>query len=47
MEPDADRHHVCHEFGDAYAAWLALPAEVRETIASPRQSHDCWIFDKD
>lgn len=47
MEPDTDKHHIFDTFAEAMQAWMLMPEELQEQIASPRQSHGCWIFDKE
>jgi hypothetical protein len=46
MEPDINKHHIFDTYIQAIEAWMALPEETQELIAPPRQSHDCWIFDR-
>jgi hypothetical protein len=46
-EPDYNKQFVFETYEEAMEAWMALPAELQEIISSPRQSHHCWIFDKE
>jgi hypothetical protein len=46
VEPDLLRHHIFDTYAEAMTAWVLLSDETREVIQPPRQSHDCWIFDK-
>lgn len=46
MEPDENKHHIFATFEEAYASYMQLPQETQEKVAAPRQSHDCWIYDK-
>jgi hypothetical protein len=46
-EPDANIHHLFDTWGEAIAAWMLLPEHVQDEITPPRQSHDCWIFDRE
>lgn len=53
MEPDLNIHYFFENFTDAQLAWEVLqqdesiPLEIRKNIASPRQTHGGWIFDKE
>lgn len=47
MEPDETRHHIFTTYDEALKAWASLPEEKQALIAPPRQSHNCWIFDKE
>jgi len=47
MEPNVDKHYIFATYAEAMEAWLELPVELQEIIPSPRQSHECWIFDKE
>jgi hypothetical protein len=44
-EPDTDRHHIFETFTEAMTAWMLLPDDTE--ITPPRQSHDCWIIDRE
>jgi len=46
-EPDTAKHHIFLTLAAALDAWNALPEEQRAKTPPPRQSHGCWIFDKD
>ena len=47
MEPDLDRQYIFGSYSEAMEAWMLLPEEAQEVIAPPRQSHDCWIVDRE
>jgi hypothetical protein len=47
VEPDSQRQHIFDSYPEAMDAWMLLPEEVQEVVAPPRQSIDCWIFDKE
>jgi hypothetical protein len=46
MEPDIDKHYIFETFEEAMTAYVEGNFEQFE-IAAPRQSHGCWIFDKE
>ena len=46
-EPDPYRHQIFPTFSEALTAWQQLPLELQSTIAPPRQSHGCWIFERE
>lgn len=45
-EPDERYHNIFETYEEAMEKYLELPIEIQEQIESPRQSHNCWIFDK-
>ena len=45
-EPNLLIHEIFETYEEAYAAYELLSEEEKEIIATPRQSHNCWIFDK-
>lgn len=45
-EPNPIYHWIFDNYEDAMNAYMLLSEEIKEIIAGPRQSHDCWIFDK-
>jgi hypothetical protein len=45
-EPNEEIHYIFETYEEAIHAYMLLPIEVQEQIAPPRQSHNCWIFDK-
>jgi len=46
MEPDENKHYIFNTFAEAMENYMQLPIETQLQIAAPRQSHDCWIYDK-
>jgi len=42
-EPDDVLHHIFDTWSEAMQAWMLLPDD---TVAPPRQSHGCWLFDR-
>jgi hypothetical protein len=46
-EPDPAVHVIFETFAEAITAWMLLPEHVQDEITPPRQSHDCWIFDRE
>jgi hypothetical protein len=47
LEPDIKKHYIFSTYEQAMEAWDALTKEQKEKINPPRQSHKCWIFDRD
>ena len=45
-EPNSNNHHIFDTYEEAYEVYMSLSNEIREIIDPPRQSHNCWIFDK-
>jgi hypothetical protein len=45
-EPDSEKQYIFDTYEQAMEAYMLLSEEIKEIIAGPRQSHDCWIFDK-
>jgi hypothetical protein len=45
-EPDEKYHNIFNTYEEAMSSYLELSIEVQEEIQTPRQSHDCWIYDK-
>jgi hypothetical protein len=46
IEPNYELHYIFNTHAEAHDAWSSLPEDIQELIQPPRQSHDCWIFDK-
>ena len=47
MEPDENKHHIFGTYAEAIESYMQLPQEIQEKISAPRQSHGCWIIDKE
>lgn len=47
MEPDINKHHMFETYAEAYEFWVNLSEDLRDKIDPPRQSHNCWIVDKE
>jgi hypothetical protein len=45
-EPDPLYHNIFDTYAEAMEEYMNLPEEIQQIIIPPRQSHDCWIFDK-
>jgi hypothetical protein len=45
-EPDEILHYIFDTFEEAMMAYMNLSIEEQELITPPRQSHNCWIFNK-
>jgi hypothetical protein len=45
-EPNEEIHYIFDTYEEAITAYMNLSIEEQELIAPPRQSHNCWVFDK-
>ena len=47
IEPNPIQHEIFETYEEAQSAYDLLSDEQKELIFPPRQSIDCWIFDKE